>query len=61
MENQLTIEISNLFHNAHWYRPMANINIMYSEIFPKPSKAKMLCSIPCELSFPHYFWEEKLG
>lgn len=64
MENQLTIEISNLFHNAHWYHVMANITLMYNEIFPKLSKATMLCIIPivkpCELPFPHYFWEEKL-
>lgn len=65
MENQLTIEIGNLFYSAHWYHLMANINLMYNEIFPKLSKAKTLCSIPsvksCELSFPHHFWEGKLG
>lgn len=64
MENQLTVEISNLFHSAHWYRLMVNIHLLYNEVFPKLSKAKMLCSIPsvkpCELSFPHHFWEERI-
>lgn len=52
MEKELTIEISNLFHNAHWYLLMANTNLMCHEIFPNLSKAKMLCNIPPE---KHHF------
>lgn len=52
MEKDLTIEISNLFHNAHWCLWMANRNLMYHEIFPNLSKAKMLCNIPSE---KHHF------
>lgn len=54
-----------MFHDAHWYHVMANINLVYQDIFPKLIKAKMLHSIPsvkpCELSLAHHFWEEELG